>query len=109
MEENSKKEKKLYLYLSLSGLGIVLIGFIIALTPPYNYELGDVIMVIGGVVAITFGLIHFLGKKGKKAPIENDKALISNADELVKYKDLLDSGIITQEEFDAKKKQLLRL
>ena len=33
----------------------------------------------------------------------------SNADELRKYKDLLDSGIITQEEFDAKKKQLLGL
>ncbi len=34
---------------------------------------------------------------------------ISNADELKKYKDLLDSGIITQEEFDQKKKQLLGL
>lgn len=33
----------------------------------------------------------------------------SNADELVKYKDLMDKGIITQEEFDAKKKQLLGL
>jgi hypothetical protein len=33
----------------------------------------------------------------------------SEADELKKYKDLLDSGIITQEEFDAKKKQLLGL
>ena len=33
----------------------------------------------------------------------------SNADELKKYKDLLDSGIITQEEFDAKKKQILGL
>ena len=31
------------------------------------------------------------------------------ADELKKYKDLLDSGVITQEEFDAKKKQLLGL
>lgn len=31
----------------------------------------------------------------------------SNADELRKYKELLDSGTITQEEFDAKKKQLL--
>ena len=31
----------------------------------------------------------------------------SNADELKKYKDLLDSGVITQEEFDEKKKQLL--
>lgn len=33
----------------------------------------------------------------------------SNADELKKYKDLLDGGIISQEEFDVKKKQLLGL
>lgn len=33
----------------------------------------------------------------------------SNADELKKYKDLYDSGVISQEEFDAKKKQLLGL
>jgi len=34
---------------------------------------------------------------------------ISDADELLKFKGLLDSGIITQEEFDAKKKQILGL
>ena len=34
---------------------------------------------------------------------------LSAADELVKFKGLLDSGVITQEEFDAKKKQLLGL
>lgn len=33
----------------------------------------------------------------------------SSADELKKFKELLDSGIITQEEFEAKKKQLLGL
>lgn len=33
----------------------------------------------------------------------------SNADELKKFKDLLDSGAITQAEFDEKKKQLLGL
>lgn len=33
----------------------------------------------------------------------------SSADELKKYKELLDSGVISQEEFDAKKKQLLGL
>lgn len=33
----------------------------------------------------------------------------SNADELKKFKDLLDNGVITQEEFEAKKKQLLNL
>ena len=32
---------------------------------------------------------------------------VSDVEELKKYKELLDSGIITQEEFDAKKKQLL--
>ena len=31
----------------------------------------------------------------------------SSADELKKYKELLDSGVISQEEFDVKKKQLL--
>lgn len=39
----------------------------------------------------------------------NVKMEQSSADELKKFKDLLDSGIITQEEFDAKKKQLLGL
>lgn len=34
---------------------------------------------------------------------------ISAADELMKYKNLLDSGAITQEEYESKKKQLLGL
>lgn len=34
---------------------------------------------------------------------------LSPADELKKFKELLDSGVITQEEFDAKKKQILGL
>lgn len=34
---------------------------------------------------------------------------LSSADELKKYKELLDMGVITQEEFEAKKKQLLGL
>ena len=33
----------------------------------------------------------------------------SSADEIIKFKQLLDAGVITQEEFDAKKKQLLGL
>lgn len=39
----------------------------------------------------------------------NNSTQISSADEILKYKNLLDSGIITQEEFEAKKKQLLGL
>ena len=41
--------------------------------------------------------------------ISNTVQAISSADELKKFKELLDMGIITQEEFDAKKKQLLDL
>lgn len=34
-------------------------------------------------------------------------AAISPAEELKKFKELLDMGVISQEEFDAKKKQIL--
>ena len=44
-------------------------------------------------------------------PVETvaEKKPASIADELKEYKSLLDAGIITQEEFDAKKKQSLGL
>ena len=44
-----------------------------------------------------------------KETIVKQEHLLSNADEIKKYKELLDSGVISQEEFDAKKKQLLGL
>lgn len=34
---------------------------------------------------------------------------ISEADEIMKFKDLLDKGIITQEEFNAKKKEIFKI
>ena len=43
------------------------------------------------------------------APKTDSAPAVSAADELKKYKELLDTGVITQEEFDAKKKQLLGL
>ena len=45
---------------------------------------------------------------GSAAPFEAEKPR-DVVEELKRYKDLLDSGILTQEEFDAKKKQLLGL
>lgn len=58
-----------------------------------------------------FGIIAFLvamSKPAYNAPsASSPRSNISNADELIKYKSLLDSGVITQEEFDAKKKELL--
>ena len=43
------------------------------------------------------------------APAEPAAAGAGTADELKKFKVLLVSGVITQEEFDAKKKELLGL
>ena len=73
-----------------------------------------VFFLLTGVIEM---IAHFV-KKGKKAPVAITPAHIveaaqapkePNIDDLKKYKELLDSGIITQEEFDAKKKQLLGL
>ncbi|MBR5134279.1 MAG: SHOCT domain-containing protein [Clostridia bacterium] len=43
----------------------------------------------------------------KNAPVGGVVQQVSSADELKKFKELLDLGVITQEEFDAKKKALL--
>lgn len=45
-------------------------------------------------------------RSNESVPAQVNEAF-SAADELKKFKELLDDGIITQEEFDAKKKQLL--
>ena len=61
--------------------------------------------------AINDLLINRQEKNNFSTVVERNKTvnLTSNADELKKYKDLLDSGVISQEEFDAKKKQILGL
>ena len=50
-------------------------------------------------------------ERQKNDEVENSgsKTQASGADELKKYKDLLDSGIITAAEFDEKKRQILNL
>ena len=47
--------------------------------------------------------------KAKDSKNVTEVTMLSPADELKKFKDLLDCGIISQEEYDAKKKQLLGL
>ena len=55
------------------------------------------------------GLLKMRQNKATTIPNVKQEIPQSNADELKKFKELLDSGVITQEEFDAKKKQLLGL
>lgn len=60
--------------------------------------------------AVSKLLIERQTKEAPAAPTTiKQEVSASNADELKKYKELLDMGAITQEEFDAKKKQLLGL
>lgn len=49
------------------------------------------------------------GDNNDKGQLENNINNSSQADEILKFKNLLDQGIISEEEFDAKKKQLLNL
>ena len=42
-----------------------------------------------------------------KIQINNSQPTLSSADEILKFKNLLDQGILTKEEFEAKKKELL--
>jgi len=98
----------------------------------FSPNVGFYIMIALALVNLTIPVIEFLKKRREKAivlePMEdieqeevncdivedaptNPKTqavnAVSDVEELKKYKELLDSGIITQEEFDAKKKQLL--
>ena len=62
----------------------------------------------GSVDLITLTKEQYEAEKPSKNVTTTIQAL-SPAEELKKFKELLDQGIITQEEFDAKKKQLLGL
>ena len=56
--------------------------------------------------------MHFIENKirqSKQPKVVVAQAPTSSADELGKYKTLLDQGVISQEEFDAKKKEILGL
>ena len=54
-------------------------------------------------------LIAAMKAENGQASSTAEVALPSTADEIMKFKTLLDNGIITQDEFDAKKRQLLGL
>lgn len=55
------------------------------------------------------GFTNFLDKCLDEQSVQSNPIELMSADEILKYKQLLDVGAITQEEFDAKKKQLLGL
>ena len=63
---------------------------------------------ISAAVSMIDDIVKKYKNAGTASPIQVVQQA-SAADELKKFKELLDSGVLTQEEFDAKKKQLLGL
>lgn len=53
-------------------------------------------------------IYNLILKKIKDSKINVTQNNISNADEIIKFKKLLDEGIITKEEFEKKKQELLK-
>ncbi len=73
----------------------------------YELNWGFYIVTALLLAAAVLSFLVAIGKINKEeAPQKNS---IGSADEIEKYKRLLDNGTISQEEFDAKKKQLLEL
>ena len=69
----------------------------------------ELVLFLAVVIAFAKRSPLIAGVPNETQTVINNIQETSNADELKKYKDLLESGTITQEEFDAKKKQLLGL
>jgi predicted Zn-dependent peptidase len=72
---------------------------------------GTIIHTVGVVVVEVSTIISTInGLMAQTQPQQAPAAApVSQADELAKFKKLLDDGVLTQEEFDVKKKQLLNL
>lgn len=79
-----------------------------------RHILGPVFYIIVVLIIILFIISPVGYRKEKKSgiivtekPGEIEQRMTSSADELMKYKKLLDDGAITQDEYNAKKKELL--
>ena len=82
-------------------LGFGLIPAAIAKKKGYSFVLWWLFGCFFFLIALILSIVLTDKKAEKKAMSSSD------ADALSKYKELLDAGAITQEEFDQKKKQLL--
>lgn len=77
-----------------------------------SVEISSAYQIFGVICTLLMITLAIIKRTGLVIPKQSQQIInniteTTTADELKKYKDLLDSGVITQEEFDAKKKQLL--
>lgn len=73
----------------------------------------NTITINSGTEVLAEKVVEYINQKLRECKAAKNGGTViqqaSAADEIKKYKELLDMGVITQEEFDAKKKQLLGL
>ena len=99
--------------IALTGTGI---GTFVGYTDSEEMAIiGGVLGVIAGVIVgvIAMSLIMFLAELGNNlritAEVTKKSNTVDETDQILMYKDLLDCGAITLEEFEKKKKELLNL
>lgn len=85
----------------------VLMGVITIDTIKEKFNVAINKQVANNINRVIHDVLHSL-KEDKKIPAQTQTG-VSSADEILKYKNLLDMGIISQDEFDKKKKQILGL
>ena len=95
-----------YIFILLLAAGLGCIPASIAKNKGYSFGLWW----LYGWLLFIVAIIHvslFPDKNAQQTPSPASPAGQSAADELKKYKELLDTGVITEEEFQEKKKKLL--
>lgn len=119
-KQNAALDSKKFLILPVLEIAIYVISYICAYNvscrPYYNVlvnnRAGFSYIFYVEIIIMLFNLLVEALKRFTNIPyckFSEHKKTASSADELKKFKELFDSGAITQEEFDAKKKQLLGL
>ena len=108
---SADKDGKMHVALPISNLiyGFWIINAISADVNSVYKAFWIISLLIITILAIIKRTSFVVPKEEKQPQIINNIQEKSSADELKKFKELLDSGIISQEEFDEKKKQLLGL
>lgn len=122
MASGGKRNSKIVCYISIAEIVLYAANSIACLVYTYDTEhwyddvIPDITFFLLTLLVIASTVIIVLGyKKVKKLGIKDEdmeKSTVSHnyaIEDLKKLKDLLDSGVITQEEFDAKKNQILGL
>lgn len=107
-----RKEKNIFLIIGSGILGLVQIGILIGgvfadgldwwLVPPLLSLLISILIQVQMVIIA-------VSSKAKKKQYDYSIVNKSNADILTEYKELLDMGAITTEEFEQKKKEIMNL